>query len=134
MTYRLPLALAGLMVLTACAGRDPNPVAEIQNSDASLSCTQLRSEIGVNSQAVRGLVDEQQDKQTKNIVAGTAGAILFFPALFFMDLKGASGEEARAYQRRNQGLLNRYNSKGCRPEIRIETQAPKQAKAARAAD
>ncbi len=134
MTYRLPLALAGLMVLTACAGRDPNPVAEIQNSDASLSCAQLRSEIGVNSQAVRGLVDEQQDKQTKNIVAGTAGAILFFPALFFMDLKGASGEEARAYQRRNQGLLNRYNSKGCRPEIRIETQTAKQAKAARAAE
>ncbi|WP_238987501.1 hypothetical protein [Roseovarius dicentrarchi] len=131
MTSRLTLAVAALLLLTACAGREPNPVAEIQNSDAALSCDQLRNEISVNSQAVRGLMDEKQDKQTQNIVAGTAGAILFFPALFFMDLKGASGEEARAYQRRNHGLLNRYNAKGCRPEIRIETNNPAKAQPAK---
>lgn len=117
------------MTLTACAGRDPNPVTEIQEGDARLSCTELRSEIEVNSQAVRGLIDEKRDKQTQNVVAGTAGAILFFPALFFMDLKGASAEEARAYQRRNQGLMSRYNTRGCRPAIAIQTYEPAKAAA-----
>lgn len=122
MIVRLPLGLAALLLLAACAGRDPNPVAEIQPGDSRLSCTELRHEIGANGQAVSSLMAEQKDKQGKNVVAGAAGAILFAPALFFMDLKGASGEEARAYQRRNQGLLNRYMAKGCRPAIRIDAE------------
>ena len=126
----LPLCLAALLALTACAGRDPNPIKEIQDGDARLSCTELRHEIAVNSQAVRGLIDEKQSKQTQNVVAGAAGAILFFPALFFMDLKGASAEEARAYQRRNQGLLSRYQTRGCRPEIAVQTYGAAQPAAA----
>ncbi|PVA12031.1 hypothetical protein DC366_00420 [Pelagivirga sediminicola] len=106
---------------------------EIQDGDARLGCAELRREIDVNSAAVRGLIDEKQSKQTQNIVAGAAGAILFAPALFFMDLKGASAEEARAYQRRNQGLLNRYNARGCRPQIRIENEKPPQAATAKGA-
>lgn len=121
MMLRLPIALAALLAMSACAGRDPNPVDEIQDGDARLSCAELRREIDVNSQAVRGLIDEKHGKQTQNVVAGAAGAILFFPALFFMDLKGASAEEARAYQRRNQGLLSRYKARGCRPEITVVT-------------
>ncbi|WP_324754680.1 hypothetical protein [Roseovarius sp. Pro17] len=125
----LPLSLLAVMTLTACAGRDPNPVNEIQDGDARLSCPELRREIDVNSQAVRGLIDEKRDKQTQNVVAGAAGAILFFPALFFMDLKGASAEEARAYQRRNQGLVSRYNARGCSPAIAIQTYEPAKAAA-----
>ena len=117
------------LALSACAGRKPNPVTEVQDGDAQLSCRQLRDEIRVNNEAIRGLVDEKSQKTTQNIVAGTAGAVIFFPALFFMDLKGAAGEEARAYQRRNQGLLSRYQGKGCRPEIKVEKIKPGQASA-----
>jgi hypothetical protein len=129
MHLTLPFGLAALLLMFACAGRDPDPIDEIHDSDARMSCVELRREIDVNSQAVRGLIDEKQDKQTQNVVAGAAGAILFWPALFFMDLKGASAEEARAYQRRNQGLLSRYNARGCRPVIAIQTYDPAAANA-----
>ncbi|MFX0540383.1 hypothetical protein ACEWPM_001445 [Roseovarius sp. S4756] len=120
----LPLTLSALLLLTACAGREPNPIKEIHDGDARLSCSELRREINVNSKAIQGLIDEKKSKQTQNVVAGTAGAILFWPALFFMDLKGASAEEARAYQRRNQGLLSRYEARGCKPTIAIQTYDP----------
>ena len=104
--------------------------------DERLTCTQLRAEISANSQAIRGLLNEKLDKQNNNTAAGVAGAVLFAPALLFMDLKGAAGEEARAYQRRNQGLLARYKGKNCRPEIQMENydarEARKEAKKAEA--
>lgn len=119
------ICLVASMALSACAGRKPNPVDVVQEGDASLGCKELRAEISVNTEAIRGLAQEKSEKTTQNIVAGTAGAVIFFPALFFMDLKGATGEEVRAYQRRNQGLLSRYEGRGCKPEIKVEKIKPK---------
>ncbi len=110
------------LVLAGCAGRKPNPVAEVQPGDASLTCQQLSSEVQVNNQAIFGLIGEKKKSQGGNVAAGV-GAVVFFPALLFMNLKGAAGEEARAYQRRNQGLISRYNAKGCKPEIKTVTDA-----------
>jgi len=115
------LSIAAL-VLSGCAGRKPNPVAEIQPGDASLTCQQLRSEVQVNNQAIFGLIGEKKKSQGGNIVAGV-GAVIFLPALFFMNVKGAAGDEARAYQRRNQGLISRYNAKSCKPAIKTMTDA-----------
>ncbi len=122
------LSMSAVLVLSACGGRKPNPVAEIQNGDAALSCTELSNEITANSKAIEGLIAEKGTKTTQNIVAGTAGVFLLVP-FFFMDLKGAAGDEARAYQRRNLGLVTRYNSKGCKPEIRIQEKKQAIAKA-----
>lgn len=88
-----------------------------------MNCTELRNEIAVNTKAIQGLMNERDAKAAQNIVAGTAGAFLLVP-WFFMDLKGAAGDEARAFQRRNEGLVSRYNAKGCKPEIRLERQIP----------
>ncbi len=109
------------MVLSGCAGRKPNTVPEIQPGDATLNCQQLRNEVNVNNQAILGLIGEKKKTQGGNVAAGVAGAVVFFPALFFMNLKGAAGEEARAYQRRNQGLITRYKALNCKPEIRTMT-------------
>lgn len=122
------LSICAVLVLSACAGRKPNPVAEIQNGDAALSCTELGNEITANSKAIEGLIEEKNAKTTQNVVAGTAGVFLLVP-FFFMDMKGAAGDEARAYQRRNEGLVTRYNSKGCKPEIRIQEKKQAVAKA-----
>ncbi|VAW01147.1 hypothetical protein MNBD_ALPHA07-2025 [hydrothermal vent metagenome] len=110
------------LVLAGCAGRNANPVAEVQPGDAALTCRQLSNEVQVNNQAIFGLIGEKKKSQGGNVAAGV-GAVIFLPALFFMNVKGAAGEEARAYQRRNQGLISRYNAKGCKPEIRTMTDA-----------
>ena len=111
-------AVAAALILPGCAGRKPNPVAEVQDGDAQLSCAQLAQEVQVNNRAILGLIGEQRKVEGNNVAAGVAGAIVFFPALFFMNVKGAAGEEARAYQRRNEGLIARYQGKGCKPEIK----------------
>ena len=110
------------VILSGCAGRKPNPVAEVQPGDATLTCKQLYNEVRVNNEAILGLIGEKRKSQGGNVAAGV-GAVVFFPALFFLNVKGAAGEEARAYQRRNQGLISRYNAKGCKPEIRTMTEA-----------
>lgn len=110
--------LATSLVLSACAGRSPNPVSEVQDGDATLSCRELAQEVQVNNRAILGLMGEKRANEGRNVAAGVAGAIVFFPALFFMNVKGAAGEEARAYQRRNEGLIARYQTKGCKPEIK----------------
>ena len=110
------------LVLSGCAGRKPNPVAEIQPGDATLNCQQLRSEVQVNNQAIFGLIGEKRKAQGGNVMAGV-GTVLFLPAIFFLNVKGAAGQEARAYQRRNQGLISRYNAKSCKPEITTMTDA-----------
>ncbi|MGX0974723.1 hypothetical protein ACSSVY_000419 [Roseovarius sp. MBR-51] len=119
MNQLLAPALLSIAVLSGCGGRAPDPVDEIQSGDGALSCSQLRTEITANTHAIQGLVKEQQAKTTQNIVAGTAGAFLVVP-WFFMDLKGAAGDEARAYQRRNESLVGRYNGMACKPEMKLE--------------
>lgn len=111
-------ALLSIALLSGCGGRAPNPVAEVQPGDGALSCAQLRSEVTANTRAIEGLVKEQETKAAQNIVAGTAGAFLLVP-WFFMDLNGAAGDEARAYQRRNEALVSRYNGMSCKPEMKL---------------
>ncbi|MEL7254419.1 MAG: hypothetical protein AAFZ04_11240 [Pseudomonadota bacterium] len=113
------LACTAAMILSACAGRDPNPVQVLQPGDRNLSCADLRTEITTNTQTIGSLRAESGDKAAKNAVAGVAGAFLLVP-WFFIDAKGAAGEEARALQNRNQSLINIYNQKNCTPEIVVQ--------------
>ncbi len=46
------------------------------------------------------------------------GAFVFFQLYFFMDFRGASGEEIRADQKRNAGLIERYPIRDCKPKIK----------------
>ena len=115
----LSIIIIVAFAVSACAGRKPNPVAEVQSGDAALSCRQLSEEIEINNQLILSLVSEGNRTVGKNVVAGVAAAVVFAPALFFMDVKGASGEEARAYHRRNQSLLQRYRNRGCKPDLKV---------------
>ncbi len=113
------LACAGL-VLAGCAGREANPVQVIQDGDAQMSCTELRQEISISQTQLTRLIGDQEAVKSKNTAAAAAGALIFFPALFFMNLKGAAKEEAKALQDRIIGLAERHNAKGCKPEIQID--------------
>lgn len=119
------------VIVSGCAGRDANPVQTIQEGDAKLSCAELRQEIDISSQSMSRLIGDQKEVQGKNTAAVVVGAVVFFPALFFMNLKGAAKEEAKALQDRISGLADRHNAKGCKPPIKIMTAA--EAKAAQAA-
>ena len=106
--------------LAGCAGRAAAPVMAIQAGDEKLSCEQILVTLKLNSSEVRGLLGESKSTTGKNVAAGVAGAILFFPALFFMDVKNAAGDEARALVRRNEVLYKRYNLMACQPEIELK--------------
>lgn len=67
------------------------------------------------------LLADQKKVQGNNTAAVVVGAIVFLPALFFMNVKGAAKEEAKALQDRIKGLADRHNANGCQPPIKIMT-------------
>jgi len=113
----IALILSSIIALNGCAGRKANPVAEVQARDSVMSCRELVVEMKVNNDAIMGLVEQRDKTKNNNAVAVGVGAIIFFPALFFMNLKGADKAEALAYQRRNSGLASRYKARGCKPDL-----------------
>ena len=91
------------LILCACAGRDPQPVATVQVQNSSASCAQITGEIEANNIKVKELADEQGLKVGQNVAAGVAG-VFVWPLLFAMDFKGAASKEVAALQARQQYL------------------------------
>jgi hypothetical protein len=108
------IAFAAVALLcSACAGRDPAPVATVQITDASATCAMIVAEIEANNIKVKELADEQGIKVGQNVAAGVAG-VLFFPMWFAMDFKGAASKEVAALQARQQYLTTLANER-CAP-------------------
>lgn len=98
--------LLGLVFLAACAGRDAKPVAVMNAYDRELSCEQIQAEIQNNETKARQLVDEQSSSRNANIAVGAVGVLLFWPALFALDLSDAERVEIDALHQRNMHLAN----------------------------
>jgi len=103
---RCPAILLGLIFLAACAGRDAKPVAVMNAYDNDLSCEQIQAEIQSNETKARQLVDEQSSSRNANIAVGAVGVLLFWPALFALDLSDAERVEIDALHQRNMHLAN----------------------------
>jgi hypothetical protein len=103
MRIGLVSAMAFGVALSACAGRDPQPIATVQVQDTYADCTQLRAEIEANNVKLKQLSDEQGGKVAQNVAAGVAG-IIIWPIWFGMDFKDAAGKEVAALQARQQYL------------------------------
>src|SRR5580698_5472849 len=88
-------------VLSACAGRDPQPIASVQVQDAYADCTMIRAEIEANNAKAKELADEQGLKTAQNVAAGVVGLVVW-PVWFGMDFKGAAGKDAAALEARQQ--------------------------------
>jgi len=106
------LACTGLIV-AGCAGRQPIPVSAYLPDDAGMSCEAIDAEIRRNNDALRVRVDEDAETQNKNIMVGTAAALLFLPIAFAMDFKGAASTEANAFEQRNATLSGLAVRKRC---------------------
>ena len=93
---------AGL-ALSACAGRDPAPVASVQPQDVYADCTMIRAEIEANNAKAAELANEQGWKTAQNVTTGLVGLVIW-PVWFGMDWKGAAAKDAAALQARQQYL------------------------------
>lgn len=99
------LAMAVGLALSACAGRDPMPIATVQPQDAVSDCAMITAEIEANNIKFKELADEQGLKTGQNIAAGVAG-IVIWPLWFAMDFKGAASKDVVALQSRQQYLTS----------------------------
>jgi hypothetical protein len=104
------------LALTACAGREPAPVASVQPQDIYADCTMIRAEIEANNAKAKELADEQGWKTAQNVGAGRAG-IVIWPIWFGMDFKGAAAKDAAALQARQQYLTTLAEQR-CAPGYR----------------
>src|SRR6185437_1417115 len=101
---RKVLFVAGLsLALTACAGRDPAPIATVQVQDQYADCTMIRAEIEANNAKVTQLANEQGWKVAQNVGAGVVGLVIW-PVRFGMDFKDAAGKDAAALEARQKYL------------------------------
>jgi hypothetical protein len=103
-----PAILLGLLLLGACAGRTAQPVAVMNTYDNDLSCEQIQAEIQSNEAKARQLVDEDNSDRNANIAIGAVGFLLFWPALFALDLSDAERVEIDALHQRNTHLSSLY--------------------------
>ena len=122
MHSKLFCAVAAGLALSACAGRDPQPVASVQPQDVYADCTMIRAEIEANNSKMTELADERGWKVTQNVVTGLAGFVV--PVLWFgMDWKGAVDKDAAALQARQQYLTTLAEQR-CQPGYRPPTPGP----------
>ena len=123
MKKKLTSLFASLILLSACAGRTPNPVPQHQPGDESLTCNALKLELMNNQTKITNLIPEQ-NKMAKNIALGVAGAFVIVP-WFFMDFSDAERIEIQSYQLRDNWLRTLYGKKKCGalpPSIKFQDQ------------
>lgn len=107
------IALIGVsLMLTACGGREPNPVMVVRNEDASRNCAYLVNEIEVIEHKVHKLLPDT-DKRMKNAAYGVAGYFTFFIPWMLVDFKNAEATEYKALRARHAHLSAIATNKGC---------------------
>lgn len=119
------VALAIGLALTACAGRDPQPVATVQPQDATSDCAMITAEISANNTKFAELSNEEGLKVGQNVAAGVAG-IVIWPLWFAMDFKGAASKEVVALQARQQYLTSLATQRCAPPPPVAAVAAPAQ--------
>ena len=68
---------AGLTIgltLSACAGRDPHPVALVQPQDQHSDCAMIKAEIEANNAQAQKLAEENGWKVAQNVLTGAVRA------------------------------------------------------------
>ena len=102
-----------LMVSCGCGGRTAYPIQQVQSGDYNMNCSSIRmsmSNIYSQIQSKKGVVSKNSNTNTAEFAVGM---LLFWPALFFMDLSEADRTELKALESRYNHLQRIYSSKGC---------------------
>ena len=108
-------AVALAAMLGACAGRDPVIVQTVQPQDAQADCGAINAQLAANSARLADLKREGNNTTAGNVGLAVAGALLFWPALFAMDFKDASGKEVSTLIQRQGYLQQLAAQRNCPP-------------------
>lgn len=100
------------VILGACMGRAPDPVAVVQAHDQTMSCAAIHAEIQSNNAQVQQLARDNGWKVAQNVAAGVGGLVVW-PLWFAMDFQGTADKEAAALQARQQYLGQLAIQKRC---------------------
>lgn len=111
------LAIAGCLMLSGCGGREAHPISATNPADSAFDCAGIRREFNANERQILTTIKERSDAQGKNVVLGATGALLFWPALFFMDPKSPEKVEIDALRNRNRVLADIAATKRCGPLV-----------------
>jgi hypothetical protein len=79
-------------------------VAVHQAFDYQLSCTQLLAEMQNNEQRALAITKEREASRGRNVAVGIVGGLLFWPALFALDVTDTERVELEALSKRNDKL------------------------------
>ncbi len=107
---RVSIVCLGVLSLTACAGRTPQPIPMVLVSDRQLDCGAIEAELKLNNQKISDLAIERGWKMGQNAVAGVIG-FMIWPAWLGLDFQDAAGKEATALSQRNEYLLALYRER-----------------------
>lgn len=101
-----------LLSLTACMGRQATPTQSYQYGDEKQSCVDIDKEIDdINAKIAAYPPDSQRNGS--NFVLGAVGAVLFWPALFFIDPTEPEKVEIAAYKDRIETLEQVKEDRKC---------------------
>ncbi len=115
MKDRICIILIGAMLFAqGCGGRTAYPVQVAQPGDYDLECNQLESEMNRIRHEVQAKTGQKTTGDLTDTALFAAGLIIFWPALFFIDLKNADKVELDAFQSRYAHLVNIYVDKNCK--------------------
>lgn len=109
----LTTLLGTSIALAGCGGREAKPISITNPTDSAFDCAGVAREHAANERQIVATVKERSQAQGKNIILGATGAILFFPALFFMDPKSPEKVEIDALRNRNKVLEDIARTKQC---------------------
>jgi len=118
-------AICAVLALVACAGREPVMVESYQRHDEAMTCAEIDREIGHNNAGIRARVVESSNRTGRNAMIGAVGILLFWPALFALDLKDGAGKEMVGLAARNQTLLQYARGKNCDVQMPLDIEAAK---------
>ncbi len=114
-TLNLTIAVGLSLALAGCGGREAKPISATNPSDSVFDCAGISREYAANERQILATLKERSQAQGKNMILGATGAILFFPALFFMDPKSPEKVEIDALRNRNGVLEDIARNKKCAP-------------------
>lgn len=100
------------VILGACMGRSPDPVAVVQPQDQMMNCAAIFAETQANNAKVQQLAKDNGWKVAQNVAAGVGGLVVW-PLWFAMDFQGTADKEAAALQARQQYLGQLAVQKRC---------------------
>ena len=102
-----------VLLLAGCALGAMPTVPLSQSGDNEKSCVELHDEVMSLAASAGRKIDANKERDGGDVALGVVGAILFWPALFAMDIKNADGKEANNLIDRIEYLRGIANRKDC---------------------